>query len=1631
MKKRKLMKKVTSLCLVLSMMGTLPQTFTETLITAEAADEVTDSFKTAVTNLVKLVIVREAAVLMNLYTNGVYEGASSLQPGTYPVQLMVNGTACGALDTVVVTEAQTVYFRVQDGTLIDSVNQADKFHTAAFTGGFDGLSFVNEEKEPYTIANWTPADPNAEFTYLGGGIYKRTFYFNPLEVDTDVQYKAAFDDDWTYSIGAATESGNVEVKIPAGTSELTVYVDEINQVIYDSVRTANFTVTQNDGVVYDFNGLAGQVSIIGSVRSADAWTLEAKGYEFTQITDHLYLYQKQLNAGSYNYKATFDYAKWYEKAGDKSLTVDADGTNVIFLYDAATESLYDSINDQAAVAQLLGMEAAPAVSEVKTNANGTTTFVTVPENAKEVKLVYATRSDAEVGNFTTKAMAMQENGSFAANDIFFGDEAVDLVYYYLVDGVETLDASAATTQVAGKDYSSYTRDVFAGRGVNVPGTFPGASWDAASNGMTYQGNGLYSYTFTAVPAANYEFKISMGTWDENYGVDGVKDGSNYSAVVAEKQDVTVFYNDFSHRAVTSIDYIFADVTLSGAGIPADTKLTDDGLTGIYSAAVALTAGTYSDLNITCGDSTYTIGEFSIDADKTVNFYFDPDSEVYYNDASNVAIDESKIFYNTKDTAYKSVYGAVATDEKVTFTIDTGMDATEVRMIVKGNEKKNLSLEKTTAADGVQKWSVETSFSNIGENSYYFVVSNGSSVKIYGDDDGFYGTGMVTDLTNIKAYDLVVYQSGYETPDWMKNSVIYQIFPDRFFDGDATNDLAQTTSRGATDYEYVSDWYAYPENPEQETLNADSYPAEAFSGDGNWSNEIYGGDLEGITEKVDYLKALGINVIYLNPVFSSISSHRYDTSDYKEIDPVLGDIGDFEELVEVAEENDMHIVLDGVFNHVSDDSIYFDRYYKFLEAGTDRIGAYPYWAYVYDYENAHPTVTEAQAEEAAKKYFKKTYGITDFTYTTWFDFDGKDSVMLNSDGTEVKDTIGKRTDKGVYSYDCWWGYDSMPVVVAKNGSEYQTESWAEEVIGKNETSTTSDGSIAQYWLSEGSNGWRLDVANEVSDETWQHFRKSVKALSSDNVIIGEIWDDATEYLLGDMYDSVMNYVFRDAVLSFAKGGSATDTMNTLEKLRERYPKEAYYAMMNLVASHDTTRVLSYLDGIDDDRKQTDLASAFPTYENTSDLAKQRQYVVALLQMTYPGAPTIYYGDEIGMVGADDPDDRRAFTWGKGNKDIVTWYATLANIRNNYSALRAGDINVFSPVDLDGNSLDNMVGYVRNDSSAVMLVLANNAETASEVSLSATEYGVADGTVVKDLLTGTEYTVEEGKLNVSVAALSGVILATADKAVEISLDEKALSQAYDTAYEVKSTDRAVAATAVELNQTSVTLQKGKTTTLKATVSPANASNALLTWTSSKPAVATVVNGKVKAIANGSTTITATATTGKKATCKVTVKTASTKITLSSTKLTLEKGKTKTLKATMTPKDTTDTVTYTSSNKKVATVDKNGKIKALRAGTTTITAKTTSGKKATCKVTVKISATKVKLNKTKVTLSKGKSVTLKTTVTPKDTTDKLTFTTSNKKVATVTSKGKVTAKKKGTAVITVKTTSGKKATCKITVK
>ena len=325
---KRFFKRAVSMGLIVAMVATLlPSSFGWPL-TAKAAENAV-----VVSDLVQ-VKIGETVTDMQLYRNGVYEAACNLTAGTYEANLLVNGETVGDADSVTVSADQTVYFRYRDGAFQDSVNDNTLVHSAALVGNFMGIEFLSDpedETSRYDIAGWNPADANAELAYIGGGLYERTYYFKELTEDVELAdggYKVAFDDAWGGDFGNG--SSNIALTIPAGSTSITVLCDEINRVVYDSIHTPDFVIKQNSGAV-NANAFHTTVSLIGSVRCGNGdWTADAKGYEFSQISDTLFLYQKVFAAGNYEYKCVFNYSNWYEaEGGNKTLAVEADNTNVI------------------------------------------------------------------------------------------------------------------------------------------------------------------------------------------------------------------------------------------------------------------------------------------------------------------------------------------------------------------------------------------------------------------------------------------------------------------------------------------------------------------------------------------------------------------------------------------------------------------------------------------------------------------------------------------------------------------------------------------------------------------------------------------------------------------------------------------------------------------------------------------------------------------------------------------------------------------------------------------------------------------------------------------------------------------------------------------------------------------------------------------------------------------------------------------------------------------------------------------------------------------------------------------------------------------------------------------------------
>ncbi len=425
----------------------------------------------------------------------------------------------------------------------------------------------------------------------------------------------------------------------------------------------------------------------------------------------------------------------------------------------------------------------------------------------------------------------------------------------------------------------------------------------------------------------------------------------------------------------------------------------------------------------------------------------------------------------------------------------------------------------------------------GSNSWYF--SEDGITKDYDFSEAFYN---FFQLPYININDLM------PTVDWMRRAVFYQIFVDRFYIGDHDKDMSYVNMK----------WGDIP-------------TPKCFAG----------GDLAGISKKLDYLKMLGINAIYLTPVFRSISNHKYDISDYKEIDPEFGTKEELVDLVKKAHSMGIRIVLDAVFNHCSMDSPQF------------------------------------------KDVMKKG---RDSEYFNWFIIDG--------DKPDIKNV----------NYECFASCGYMPKLNTANAG---VQGFLLD--------------IAEYWIREADiDGWRLDVSDEVSHEFWRLFRKRVKSVKKDCVIIGENWHDAYSYLLGDQYDSIMNYAFTKACLDYFANDrfNATDMADKCNSNLMRNKDQVNQMMLNLLDSHDTHRFFS-------------------------EVGKDVKKLIAAiaLNVMYPGAPCIYYGTEILMEGGYDPDCRRCFDWDEShwNKDAWKEISRVLHLKE-HKALQYGECSIISVNDM---------------------------------------------------------------------------------------------------------------------------------------------------------------------------------------------------------------------------------------------------------------------------------------------------------------------------------------------------------------
>ena len=542
----------------------------------------------------------------------------------------------------------------------------------------------------------------------------------------------------------------------------------------------------------------------------------------------------------------------------------------------------------------------------------------------------------------------------------------------------------------------------------------------------------------------------------------------------------------------------------------------------------------------------------------------------------------------------------------------------------------------------------------GELCWYgFRLTDGDGRQVW-----FGKNGLQDAPEKMARWQLTVYEPT-PVPPWFGEGVTYQIFPDRFRRV-SLPDVSHMVGRRWLHSAWEDEPVYLPEENGEIT-----------------NRDFFGGSLPGITEKLDYLKSLHVTTLYLNPIFEAASNHRYDTADYRSIDPLLGTEEDFRTLCREAHERGMRVIVDGVFNHTGSNSRYFNA------------------------EGYYPELGAAQSRESP--------------YFGWYSFHPWPA-----------------------QYDAWWGVRTLPAV------NEERPDYRDFIFG-------GEDSVVRRWLRCGADGWRLDVADELPGDFIEGIRAAMDAEKSGAYLLGEVWEDGSNkiaysrrrrYLLGRETHGLMNYPFRTALLTWLGGGDAAAFRESMETLRENYPPEAFYGAMNFLGTHDTPRILTLLGAAQTPgTKRERAAYRLSPDERTQGTRKLR--LAAMLLYTFPGSPTVFYGDEAGMEGFEDPLNRRTFPWGREDERLTAFFRTLGLLRSQRESLRRGDLRYLYAAG-GGLVIERCCGGERT-------VTALNAGTSPlPVTLD------WDNSTAMDGVTGQRFLSVDGKVRLTLPPLDGVIL-----------------------------------------------------------------------------------------------------------------------------------------------------------------------------------------------------------------------------------------------------------------------------------
>lgn len=581
-------------------------------------------------------------------------------------------------------------------------------------------------------------------------------------------------------------------------------------------------------------------------------------------------------------------------------------------------------------------------------------------------------------------------------------------------------------------------------------------------------------------------------------------------------------------------------------------------------------------------------------------------------------------YNSRESIYKKPFGAVKSGEKVTFRLLLHRNACVYEAFIRVIDDSTsvvyeIALAPKEWLEDYRFYDCEIALST-GLYWYDFRYTSAHGQFFVAREIG--GRGIVSLLEGDR-WQITVADRSFKTPDWLKGGIIYQIFPDRFAN-------SGTKKTGVPDDRYIcDDWDKTPEHRQVDDKCS-------------LCNDYYGGDLKGIEQKLPYLKDLGVTCIYLNPIFEAHSNHRYNTANYLKIDPLLGNEDDLKRLCKAAKKVGIAVILDGVFSHTGDDSIYFNKEKRYGEGGA--------------------------------------YNDFGSPYRHWYKFN-----CFPDD------------------YAAWWGVPSLPETDEEN------ENYSEFITGEN--------GVIRHWLRAGISGWRLDVADELPDSFLDKIRIAVKAENPDAFLLGEVWEDASNkisygarrrFLSGRQLDSVMNYVFANAIIDYIRNSGGERLENAVMSVVENYPKEAINLLMNHIGTHDTARALTMLGRFDEYIGDRDWQAGVRLSPDEYERGVKRLKIAAVLSYTLPGVPSLFYGDEAGIEGFGDPFCRATYPWGKENKELLEFYRALGKARKNSPAFVDG---VFLAYNCEGD----VFSFIRENKSGKAIIAVNRGEAEETIDL----------------------------------------------------------------------------------------------------------------------------------------------------------------------------------------------------------------------------------------------------------------------------------------------------------------------------